>query len=140
MWIGSLCCFLKSTIISFVLLTLSVWIDAAAQIFFSLGPGFGVLLAFASYNPFHNNCYKDALVTSSVNCLTSFLSGFVIFTVLGYMAEMRKIGVETVAKDAGKSIKSQIENQLFICSSCCTIYLLYIRAHIHKSLRVGVLI
>ncbi|XP_012684313.2 solute carrier family 6 member 4a [Clupea harengus] len=86
------------------LLTTTVWIDAAAQIFFSLGPGFGVLLAFASYNPFHNNCYKDALVTSSVNCLTSFLSGFVIFTVLGYMAEMRKQGVETVAKDAGPSL------------------------------------
>uniref|UniRef100_A0AAZ3SCG8 Transporter n=1 Tax=Oncorhynchus tshawytscha TaxID=74940 RepID=A0AAZ3SCG8_ONCTS len=86
------------------LLSTTVWIDAAAQIFFSLGPGFGVLLAFASYNPFHNNCYKDALLTSSVNCLTSFLSGFVIFTVLGYMAEMRKIGVETVAKDAGPSL------------------------------------
>ncbi|XP_051521830.1 sodium-dependent serotonin transporter-like isoform X2 [Myxocyprinus asiaticus] len=86
------------------LLTTSVWLDAAAQIFFSLGPGFGVLLAFASYNPFHNNCYKDALITSSVNCLTSFLSGFVIFTVLGYMAEMRQQGVETVAKDAGPSL------------------------------------
>ncbi|XP_014069496.1 sodium-dependent serotonin transporter [Salmo salar] len=86
------------------LLSTTVWIDAAAQIFFSLGPGFGVLLAFASYNPFHNNCYKDALLTSSVNCLTSFLSGFVIFTVLGYMAEMRKVGVETVAKDAGPSL------------------------------------
>ncbi|KAM6959287.1 solute carrier family 6 member 4a [Aplochiton taeniatus] len=86
------------------LLSTTVWIDAAAQIFFSLGPGFGVLLAFASYNPFHNNCYKDALVTSSVNCLTSFLSGFVIFTVLGYMAEMRQQGVETVAKDAGPSL------------------------------------
>uniref|UniRef100_A0A669F165 Transporter n=1 Tax=Oreochromis niloticus TaxID=8128 RepID=A0A669F165_ORENI len=81
-----------------------VWIDAAAQIFFSLGPGFGVLLAFASYNPFHNNCYKDALVTSSVNCLTSFLSGFVIFTVLGYMAEMRQQNVDAVAKDAGPSL------------------------------------
>ncbi|MED6234698.1 Sodium-dependent serotonin transporter [Ameca splendens] len=86
------------------LLSTTVWIDAAAQIFFSLGPGFGVLLAFASYNPFHNNCYKDALVTSSVNCLTSFLSGFVIFTVLGYMAEMRKQNVDDVAKDAGPSL------------------------------------
>ncbi|KAM6463163.1 sodium-dependent serotonin transporter [Liasis olivaceus] len=86
------------------LLTTQVWVDAAAQIFFSLGPGFGVLLAFASYNKFHNNCYQDALVTSAVNCLTSFVAGFVIFTVLGYMAEMRKEPVSEVAKDTGPSL------------------------------------
>lgn len=44
---------------------------------------------------------SDAIVTSFVNCMTSFLSGFVIFTVLGYMAEMRKVEVEDVAKDKG---------------------------------------
>ncbi|MEE6468581.1 hypothetical protein FKM82_008321 [Ascaphus truei] len=86
------------------LLTTEVWVDAAAQIFFSLGPGFGVLLAFASYNKFHNNCYQDALITSTVNCMTSFMSGFVIFTVLGYMAEMRNLDVSEVAKDAGPSL------------------------------------
>lgn len=35
-----------------------VWMDAASQVYFSLGPGFGVLLAFSSYNAFNNNFYK----------------------------------------------------------------------------------
>ena len=39
-----------------------VWMDAASQVFFSLGPGFGVLLAFSSYNKFDNNFYKYTLL------------------------------------------------------------------------------
>ncbi|XP_048828356.1 sodium-dependent noradrenaline transporter-like isoform X2 [Brienomyrus brachyistius] len=77
----------------------SVWIDAATQIFYSLGAGFGVLIAFASYNKFDNNCYRDALLTSTINCITSFLSGFVTFSVLGYMAFRNGVKIDNVATE-----------------------------------------
>ena len=70
--------------------------DAAAQIFFSLGPGFGTIIALSSYNKKSNNCYKDALLTSFINCLTSILSGFVVFTTLGHMAKVQGKTVENV--------------------------------------------
>ncbi|XP_048479578.1 sodium-dependent dopamine transporter [Plutella xylostella] len=76
-----------------------VWVDAATQVFFSLGPGFGVLLAYASYNKYHNNVYKDAILTSMINSATSFIAGFVIFSVLGYMALASGRDVQDVATE-----------------------------------------
>ncbi|KAH7698008.1 sodium-dependent serotonin transporter, partial [Aphelenchoides avenae] len=82
----------------------AVWTAAATQIFFSLGPGFGVLLALSSYNDFNNNCYRDALVTSFINCFTSFFSGFVIFSTLGYMSELTNKPVSEVVGDSESSL------------------------------------
>nr|XP_020037940.1 sodium-dependent dopamine transporter [Castor canadensis] len=77
----------------------SVWIDAATQVCFSLGIGFGVLIAFSSYNKFTNNCYRDAIITTSINSLTSFSSGFVVFSFLGYMAQKHSVPIGDVATD-----------------------------------------
>jgi len=92
------------------LLDTGVWIDAAIQIFYSVGAGFGVHLAYASYNKFHNNCYRDCLVTSAVNSFTSFFSGFVIFTYLGYMAHSQNKDIEDVA-DQGPGLVFEVYPQ-----------------------------
>lgn len=68
------------------LLDYSVWVDAAIQNFNSIGICFGSIIAFSSYNKFNNSCVMDCLIVSAVNSFTSLLSGFVIFSVLGYIA------------------------------------------------------
>ncbi|ELT96928.1 hypothetical protein CAPTEDRAFT_176318 [Capitella teleta] len=76
-----------------------VWIDAAIQVFYSAGSGFGVHIAYASYNKFTNNCYRDCILTACINSFTSLFSGFVIFSYLGYMALKQNTTIENVATE-----------------------------------------
>ncbi|KAM3837396.1 sodium-dependent proline transporter-like [Vipera latastei] len=80
-----------------------VWNDAASQIFYSLGIGFGGLLSMASYNKFDNNVIRDTLVIGIGNCCTSLLAGLAIFSVLGHMAWRKKVSVGRVA-DSGPGL------------------------------------
>ncbi|CAG0881788.1 unnamed protein product [Darwinula stevensoni] len=80
-----------------------VWGDAAVQIFFSLGPGWGGFVTMASFNPFRNNIRWECAIIPLMNCLTSLFAGFVVFSVLGFMSLQTGKPVSEVAT-AGKSI------------------------------------
>nr|XP_020453650.1 sodium- and chloride-dependent GABA transporter 2-like isoform X2 [Monopterus albus]XP_020453651.1 sodium- and chloride-dependent GABA transporter 2-like isoform X2 [Monopterus albus] len=75
-----------------------VWMDAGSQIFFSSGICTGVLISLGSYNKYNNNCYRDCLFLSLLNSLTSFVAGFAIFSVLGFMAKEQGVDISVVAE------------------------------------------
>jgi len=74
----------------------SVWLAAYGQIFFSLSLGFGILIAYASYQPKNADVTNNAFLTAFANCATSFFAAFAVFSVLGYLASINKTDVGSV--------------------------------------------
>ncbi|CAI5786318.1 sodium- and chloride-dependent betaine transporter [Podarcis lilfordi] len=75
-----------------------VWMDAGTQIFFSYAICQGCLIALGSYNKYNNNCYRDCFMLCFLNSATSFVAGFAIFSVLGFMAHEQGVPVSYVAE------------------------------------------
>uniref|UniRef100_A0AAQ4Q1C9 Transporter n=1 Tax=Gasterosteus aculeatus aculeatus TaxID=481459 RepID=A0AAQ4Q1C9_GASAC len=65
-----------------------VWMDAGTQIFFSYAICLGSLTALGSYNKYNNNCYSG----------TSFVAGFAIFSILGFMSYEQNVPISEVAE------------------------------------------
>uniref|UniRef100_A0A8C5HYL2 Transporter n=1 Tax=Gouania willdenowi TaxID=441366 RepID=A0A8C5HYL2_GOUWI len=74
-----------------------VWMDAGAQVLFSFGICQGSLTALGSYNKYNNDCYKDTFVLCLVNGGSSFVAGFAIFSVLGFMSYEQGLPISEVA-------------------------------------------
>ncbi|XP_077385387.1 sodium- and chloride-dependent GABA transporter 2-like [Festucalex cinctus] len=75
-----------------------VWLDAGSQILYSYAITLGVLASLSSYNKYTNNCYRDCIYLCLLNGLTSFVAGFAIFSVLGFMAKEQGVDISMVAE------------------------------------------
>ncbi|XP_044222883.1 sodium- and chloride-dependent betaine transporter-like isoform X1 [Thunnus albacares] len=80
------------------LANLEVWMEAGSQICFSYSLTAGTLNVLSSYNDYKNNCYKDCFWLCLLNSGTSFVAGFVVFSVLGFMAQKQGVTVDAVAE------------------------------------------
>jgi NSS family neurotransmitter:Na+ symporter len=75
-----------------------VWAAAFGQIFFTLSLGFGIMITYASYLPDQTDIGKNAFITCLVNCLYSFVAGFAVFGIVGFMAHSQGVPFEDAIK------------------------------------------
>ena len=71
---------------------------AFGQIFFTLSLGFGIMITYASYLPKKTNIGKNAFITCFVNCFYSFVAGFAVFGIVGFMAHSQGVPFEDAIK------------------------------------------
>ena len=81
----------------FIFQNIDVWYRAASQILFSLSLGYGSQFALCSYSNFKNNTIRDAILIGICNSATSIFAGFVVFAILGFLANETGVAVEDVS-------------------------------------------
>lgn len=75
-----------------------IWLSAYGQIFFSLSLASGVMIGYGSYLGKKAEITNSAFITGLANCGTSFFAGFVVFSMLGYLAQAQGVDVSEVTE------------------------------------------
>jgi len=75
------------------LLDVNVWLAAYAQVFFSLGVAQGIMITYASFLKKKSDITNNAVIISLADAGTSFLAGFTVFSVVGYLAASQGVGI-----------------------------------------------
>ena len=65
-----------------------IWLEAATQIFFSLGLSLGTIVALSSYSKQSNNCLVDSLIVCFANSFTSLFVSIIVFSIIGFKANI----------------------------------------------------
>ncbi len=75
------------------ILNVQVWLAAYAQIFFSLGVAQGIMITYASFLKKKSDLTNNAFIISLADAGTSFLAGFTVFSVVGYLSASQGLSI-----------------------------------------------
>jgi NSS family neurotransmitter:Na+ symporter len=75
------------------LTNVKVWLAAYAQVFFSLGVAQGIMITYASFLKKKSDLTNNAFIISLADAGTSFLAGFTVFSVIGYLSYAQGVGI-----------------------------------------------
>jgi neurotransmitter:Na+ symporter, NSS family len=64
------------------LFTPGIWIAASAQVFFSLGVGFGILVTYGSYLSREENIPGSTLIIAGADVLVALMAGLIVFPIV----------------------------------------------------------
>ena len=78
------------------LLDAKVWVAAFSQVFFQLSVGFGVMVAYASFNSKSQDIARNAVIVGVSTVIFSILAGLIVFGTLGFMAKAQDVPVQDV--------------------------------------------
>lgn len=76
-----------------------MWAQACGQIFFSLGICMGSMTSYSSFNPVEKPIIGDGIKIAFINSFISFMAGFAVFSVVGYL-----IGIDSPVAEKTASI------------------------------------
>ncbi|KAL4221322.1 hypothetical protein ACF0H5_019583 [Mactra antiquata] len=65
----------------------NMWMEAAVQCFYSLGPAWGGLITMASFNKFNHNVLRDTVIACFADGFTAIYGGIIVFSVLGFLSK-----------------------------------------------------
>ena len=70
-----------------------VWLEAATQIFFSLGLSLGAIIALSSYTKPSSNTLTDSLIVCFTNSFTSIFASIIVFSIIGFRSHIRNVPI-----------------------------------------------
>jgi NSS family neurotransmitter:Na+ symporter len=75
----------------------NVWLAAYGQVFFSFSLAQGIMITYASFLKKKSDLTNNAFIVALADAGTSFLAGFAVFSVVGYLAMSKGIGINALA-------------------------------------------